>query len=374
MPLRRALVPLLLLCTSFLASALLVEVALRIVGFEPFADRLTGRELILRPSPHPELRYELTPGARGFAWHSDVVVNSHGMRGREYPLAPTGALRIVALGDSVAFGSGVAVNERFTDLLETGLAERLDHPVEVLNLGVGGYDTLQEVASLEFSGLEFQPDLALLAYCVNDIGDNSPNLGYIRDLERLRSPLYRLRSVQLLRRALDRLRLMQRLQVENEDNRFRERNREWIAPVADDAELMRLRDQVAELAGDDFVLAWYGAEAHLGKLAYALDRLAALSQARSLPVLVAILPWLGESAAYDAVYALVGHMARSRGLPVLNLADELDHPDLESLRRSRVDPIHPNAEGHRLIAAALLEPLAEGLSRADPPPLRTGSR
>ena len=39
---------------------------------------------------------------------------------------------------------------------------------EVLNFGVSGYNTQQEVETLREKGLRYSPDLVVLAVCVND--------------------------------------------------------------------------------------------------------------------------------------------------------------------------------------------------------------
>jgi lysophospholipase L1-like esterase len=263
----------------------------------------------------------------------------------------------VVIGDSVTFGSGVALGERFSDRLEVLLGERLGREVEVLNFGVGGYDTLQEVATLEDVGLRFQPDLVIVGYCVNDLGDNSPNLEYIRRLGQASSRLHRLRVAQLLSTSLERMRLIWLLREANREQYVAEKYRGLIAPVSGDGELMALREELArrmEAAGEtDFVLAWYRSEVHLGRLAYALDRLAGVVRENRIEALVAVIPYLGDSGSYDVAYRMVEHMAVARGLDAVVLAPALAPAGLESLRARPEDPVHPNDRGHRLLAEAL---------------------
>jgi lysophospholipase L1-like esterase len=291
------------------------------------------------------------------------------MRDRERSLARTGAPRIVVLGDSITFGSGVGPRERFTDQLETLLAAHRGSPVEVLNLGVGGYDTLQEVATLEDVGLRFTPDLVLVGYCVNDLGDNSPNLEYIQRLSEADSWLYRLRAVQLVSTTLDRLRLIWLLRENNRESFLAERYRGFIAPVSGDRELMELRDELAarmEAGGDrDFLLSWYRSEVHLGRLAFALDRLASVTRANGIEAVVAVIPYLAESDRYDVAYRMVERLAVARGLEAVVLAPALSAAGLESLRSREPDPVHPNARGHRLVAEALAPLVSAKLAALD---------
>jgi lysophospholipase L1-like esterase len=276
------------------------------------------------------------------------------MRDRERPVERTGAARLVAIGDSITFGSRVSAPDRFTEQLEILVGGGLGRAVEVLNLGVGGYDTLQAVATLEDVGLRFAPDLVIVGYCLNDVGENSPNLEYIERLHETRSRLHRLRVVQLLSTGIERLLLMWRLTRVNQDQLFAEQNRRFIVPVSGDRELMALREELAgRTDADELMLSWYRSEAHLGKLAYALDRLAGVARSHGLPVLVAIIPLLEAKESYDVVYRMVEHMVVERGLEAVVLASAFPRAELESLRPDPRDRMHPNERGHRLIAEAL---------------------
>ncbi|HET8643997.1 MAG TPA: SGNH/GDSL hydrolase family protein, partial [Vicinamibacteria bacterium] len=108
------------------------------------------------------VRYE---GRQGEA----ITVNRLGYRGREHTGAPApGARRVVMLGDSVTFGTGVADGETFSDRLEEAGG------FEVVNLGVDGYGTDQELIRLEEEGLSYRPHDVVLNFCVrNDYFDNA---------------------------------------------------------------------------------------------------------------------------------------------------------------------------------------------------------
>src|SRR4051812_24709743 len=82
-----------------------IEVSLRKSGYNPLAKFLNGREVLLRPSSASNLQYELTPLAKGWAFETDVEINSSGFRGREYSLLRNSKYRILALGDSTTFAN-----------------------------------------------------------------------------------------------------------------------------------------------------------------------------------------------------------------------------------------------------------------------------
>ncbi len=108
-----------------------------------------------------------------------VRTNSIGSRAdREFTYAkPPDVLRIVGLGDSFTFGYGVSVEDTYLARLERLLrADGLN--VEVINLGVSGHGTAEELIMLGQRGLKFSPDLVIVGYCTNDIGDNVRSMLY----------------------------------------------------------------------------------------------------------------------------------------------------------------------------------------------------
>jgi len=120
-----------------------------------------------RPSTDAALYYELAPDRNG--------VNHAGYRGPLYPEEkPDSVRRVVAVGNSTAFGLGVKDADTYLRRLETMLNEIADRPVQVVNLAVPGYNTGQELEMLRARGLRFHPDLVILGY---DHNDPKPILG-----------------------------------------------------------------------------------------------------------------------------------------------------------------------------------------------------
>ena len=116
---------------------------------------------LLRLRPATETRFQ------GFS----VRINALGFRGPETTMPkPPGVYRIVALGDSVTFGWGVDDEHTFLRRLEADLNAGVPgRRFEVINTGLPGYDSVQELATLERRALALSPDLVLLTYVVNDI-------------------------------------------------------------------------------------------------------------------------------------------------------------------------------------------------------------
>lgn len=100
-----------------------------------------------------------------------IEINSFGMRDRERSLEKaTGTVRIAVLGDSFTEAFHVENEETFTRLLES----RFKGKVEVLNFGVAGFGTVQELLAYREKVKRFNPDIVLLAFLsANDMRNNS---------------------------------------------------------------------------------------------------------------------------------------------------------------------------------------------------------
>ena len=155
------------------ASALLVLVAAGVAeavlrGLRP---EFLRRSRALHPHVYSETYgWALRPDARYVGRGGETItVNARGYRGPVHAdAAAPGVTRVLMLGDSVTFGSGVGDTETFTGLLDA----RPD--LEALNLGVDGYGTDQALLRLEREGLAFRPHVVVLNFCLrNDHFDNA---------------------------------------------------------------------------------------------------------------------------------------------------------------------------------------------------------
>lgn len=129
--------------------------------------------------PHPVLGWALEPGVRYANKMEEgtvrVAYNSTGWRDIEHTLEkPHGVFRILVLGDSFMEAYSVELKEAFHRKLEKIARSRTGKDIEVINLGVGGYGTLQEYLAFREIGQLYKPDLVLLGfYLQNDVRNNS---------------------------------------------------------------------------------------------------------------------------------------------------------------------------------------------------------
>lgn len=121
---------------------------------------------IYRKSQNAYLRYDLVPNAKS----GHISINSDGFRGREYSFSkPADTFRIIMLGDSEVFSFLLNGSEVLSEQLE-GVLNKNSKSLhyEVLNFGVEGYNTFQELEQLKTKCLKYGPDLIILNYCLND--------------------------------------------------------------------------------------------------------------------------------------------------------------------------------------------------------------
>jgi len=113
------------------------------------------------------------PNSKGAVDDWACVMNSHGLRGADFPLAPaTGEFRIMFLGDSIPFGYALEEQHTYPALTERLLRERWPSArITAMNAGVCGYATWQEVDYLKHDGIKLRPDLLVLTFCHNDFTD-----------------------------------------------------------------------------------------------------------------------------------------------------------------------------------------------------------
>jgi GDSL-like Lipase/Acylhydrolase family len=187
----RAVLALLGLATATLA----LEVGLRVL----YPDvPIIRRDARLGSLARPNLDVRKT-----FGGHERVVrvtTNAAGLRGAELPTSKPAALRrVLALGDSFTFGDAVEAEEAWPAQLE----RRLDRAVgplrwQVINAGIPGHGTGQELLLARMLQERVEPDVVVLGFTVvNDLLDNlcieeasyTPKTGvpcFVLDGERLR--------------------------------------------------------------------------------------------------------------------------------------------------------------------------------------------
>ncbi len=303
---------------------------------------------IRAPAPGPDLPYLLRPDAEAVhAFGSDprgyfdagatLTYRTNALGWRSSPLEvekQPQSFRILGLGDSNTFGTGVREEHLFLSRLREALESDAPGRYEVWNLGVMGYNTAQEVALLRRFGLALAPDLVLLVYALNDAETALPP-GFMSALGLDPPPDERPRASPSL--LLDHLRAR------------------WHG-----RELQRRTIRLTQAAYRDD-------SPGFSQVQDSLREAAALARRHGFALVVVIFPILWQLDAdypFAEAHNRVRASAERLGLPVLDLLDAFRGRDGEALW---VHPSnqHPNEQGHAIAAEALLRFLREqGLLRS----------
>jgi hypothetical protein len=168
---KRWTVDLSLILGGLVVGALTIEMGLRIFGISyPFFYTEDGdRGLALVPEASGWWRRE------GEAY---AHINRDGLRDREHSkVKPENTLRFAILGDSYAEALQVPMEKAFWAVMEReleGCEALIGRKVEVINFGVAGYGTAQELITLRRYVWDYSPDRVVLAFTTgNDIRNNS---------------------------------------------------------------------------------------------------------------------------------------------------------------------------------------------------------
>jgi lysophospholipase L1-like esterase len=248
-----------------------------------------------------------------------VATNSKGLRDREFTFdKPVGVRRIVMLGDSFTEGWGVAAPDVFSKRIERRYADR-GAKVEVLNTGVGNWNTVQEVEFFLTDAYRYHPDIVVLNFVFNDAEP------VLRD----RPPSFLMRHCYSCVFLIGRYDALRRMVFGAQD---------WS-------------DYYLGLFGDGAAPGWLAAKA-------AIKRLADYCKENNIALLIASHPELHDVKHYrlQKITDLVRGASAENNVGFVDLLPYLRDRDSASLWVTPPDP-HPNATAHKLLADGIFEAL-----------------
>jgi hypothetical protein len=121
-----------------------------------------------------DIGHKHLPNVQAKLMRVGVRTNEYGFRGPEIEkVAGPGVARIAFVGDSLTFGWGVKEDETFANRVLKTLSKR-GYKVDGFNLGIGNYNTSQELALFKAKGSELRPNIIVLNYFIND-AEPTPN-------------------------------------------------------------------------------------------------------------------------------------------------------------------------------------------------------
>lgn len=322
---------------------LAVELAAR-----PFTTNVQKTTIFERDS---QLGWRLKPNSRDLWGGAPVVVNSKGIIGPEMSYERTpGAVRVLYLGDSVAFGYGQrSYDLAFPFQVQPLLTARLGQTVETINASVPGFATWQERLFMANEGSKYSPDLIVIAFVLNDVMDNAGSqtsagaadgweLAHTTSLW-LDKEFSRSGLVFLIRKLAERLRFGSNVQAGAA--------REDLSAV----EMLAREPQSAQVQD-----AWLATRAEMSEIF-------ALCAERNLPVALVVFPYLFQFAdAQDLAapqqeamrLAMENDMPAIDLLPLLAVAAQQQGIEPHTYF---IDQNHLSAAGHQAVAEILAEAL-----------------
>ena len=314
-----------------LVLALLLEVMARVFLDPVSRVNYTSipRSIIMQPE-YPGVPYQLRPNSVGkqdfgsnpkgyFDDDSTLTyrINSLGFRGAETTLEkPEKTVRIVAIGDSFTFGSGVRNADTFPSAMDAYFtANGPGRDIEVLNLGAGRYNTVNEVSLLFHRGSKFDPDIVIICFFLNDTNAGGRHRAFSTWVPEEQLPLWRRysRLADVMATRFERQRASEAL-VENYIDSFKDNAQGWVQSRK------------------------------------ALASARKLSEERDFELVLAIYPvlWsLSDDYPFAGIHETIADYATGLEIPVLDLQpvfNGYDGPELWAHPNNQ----HPNSEGHRI--------------------------
>ncbi len=295
------------------------EIMIRILDPLDISYYEETRRYHLEKVPDDLLVYKHRPGLDTVYQKVPVKINNLGLRDREITVKADDELRILVLGDSVTFGWGVRARDSFPEQLEQAIARNHPGPVNVINSGVGGYNTEQQASFARLMTDDLQPDLLVLLYVTNDIEINEPPFDPWSDV----SPKGK-NPVMAIQRLIWHSRLHRLTQF-----------------------AIRINRQPRDRPPDRTSAGWRRSMA-------ALEELAHLSRNRSIPFVV-VMYRLQDSQFSRGLATDISSRATEFNFTYQDSLPWLSKVDRVSITNSVVDARHPNAAGHALLAKGLYD-------------------
>ncbi len=264
--------------------------------------------------------HEHRPNMKGNYYGVEIKTNSNGWRDREY--SPTSdKYRIMVLGASIVMGWGVEEEKGFTKLLEKRLNDEsfVGKPgktgVEVVNTGVGNYNTEMQINAFFRKGAKFNPDQMLL-------------FSYVSDSQLTHKPanplLYPLMTSYMYALASDK----------------------WINFRSNhdpNWNFLKFYSAVNEPTNPGRIM-----------METAIGKLASYAKEKGIGMQIVVLPEMHQFKDYPftAVTQAMQSIGDKHGVQVVDLLPYFLNEDPQSLWVTIQDP-HPNAKGHALIAEGI---------------------
>lgn len=258
--------------------------------------------------------------------------NAHGLRGPERPLERAGGPpRVAVLGDSVVWGFGIDQSETIPARLER-LAAEAGSPIEAWNLGVVAYNTYNEQGQYARLAPQLRPDVTIVVVLFNDLQS--------------RPEYFRITSVGTLA-----------------DPRLHAPYPDSLRPLLEKSALFHAAIHLYWSAAPPSRQGRASDLANLPGVLDQLEKIRAIASGVGSALIVAAMPSaVPEASRFGALAEELRVYCERRHVAFVDLSATLGRPP----RREYLlpaDPVHPTAQGAKLVAEALAPRVIDALKR-----------
>jgi len=305
-------------------AGLRIECYLRLEELHETEFSASESESLAIRSDVPGLAFVFRPNMTWKRAPYPSTTNSRGYFDDDHMLKkPDGAFRIVVIGDSVAEGLAVGRRNSFVRKLQERLnAASSNTTYEVVSLARCGYATSQQLVVLRSEALQYDPDLILWSYVLNDPENPFYHGDFIATVVIRQPRLYLLHRV----------------------------DRAWFFAK----ESIAARGGPEEYHKKLHYVYWDRIEAHVSQIGR-------ISESSNVPIIFMIHPWFQAEPSIEEYRSLTLHkdladLASRNGLIVLDLLGAYrGHAPGEVCLPN--DPCHLNIVGHELTAKFIFDQL-----------------
>ncbi|MDD5070276.1 MAG: SGNH/GDSL hydrolase family protein [Candidatus Omnitrophica bacterium] len=358
---------------SIAALVLLIEGLFIIFDYDPLCQRLkdfkidNDKKIFVQPVKDKDIVYELKPDTEIVFPQYTVKINSLGFRDKEYSKTKkVETTRIAVIGDSTTFGFDIDNQFTYSKQLEDYLCKK-GEPIEVLNLGVNGYNIVQVISQLEKKWVKLSPDIVIYGFCLNDLSDFSDSLRFFKkdpitfQISKIKSRflrfvLLRLYKSELITPPEVNLNMIEEI-TKNDKTDFYLNEREKI-----------LREKIRKIERKDLLnigythgVFSYRKKRHILLLNRQLRKFSQLSKKYKFVPVIVIIPMLhsGDTGKYPLteINNLIEYEAEEYGISVINPLNALIKRDIKSFRRRPKDVCHLNQKGNKILADQIAKAL-----------------
>jgi lysophospholipase L1-like esterase len=287
------------------------------------------------------LLYELLPNSRAKINGNDYIINAFGFRDKKYRLRKTNRMRILFVGDSVTYGWGISLDETYHKRLEKLLNDK-GYDVDVMGMGIPGYNIVQEYHLIKDRALEFNPDILVLQIVPNDF-ERTVKIQTFREGKKLTLLPYHDLAIPFV---------IKKTKLTS----FFMQNSHFFKFINLRLSTLKIKQNQDFAPKDTFMLGEEKSFRHLGKINKLLKK-------NSIQFAVAVFPFQNRKKiyAFASLHEKIHKKLEELQVPFIDLYEELNASPKDDLW---IERLHPSAKGHEIASVVLLKflmPILENL-------------